>query len=97
MCRCAQGHGCTITLTIAKFPGSDFAAIQFLDRPFEELGIIEAEAGTQDGNLFGRLLVKVAAYMLKPDPARRWRGDNRCDLGLSAVTFDLAITSPDFS
>ena len=53
-------------LTIAKLPGSDLAAIQFLDRSLEELGIIKVEAGAQYGNLFGRLLVKVATYMLKP-------------------------------
>ena len=57
------------SLTIAKLPGSDLAAIQFLNRSLEELGIIKVEAGAQDGNLFGRLLVKVATYMLKPGPA----------------------------
>ena len=61
-------------LTIAEFSGSDLTAIQFLDRAFEELGIIEAEAGAQDGNLFGRLPVKVAAYMLKPGPGRHRLG-----------------------
>ena len=35
-----SAHGCIITLTVAKFSGSDLAAIQFLDRSFEELGII---------------------------------------------------------
>ena len=82
-------------LTIAKLPGSDLAAIQFLNRSLEELGIIKVEAGAQDGNLFGRLLVKVATYMLKPGPARpwlrrgcfRWRGGGRCDLRIADTHF----------
>ena len=97
-------------LTIAKLPGSDLAAIQFLDRSLEELGIIKVEAGAQYGNLFGRLLVKVATYMLKPGsagpgfakgvsagvPAGVVTSGSLMPIfskKLSAVTFDLAITS----
>ena len=91
-------------LTIAKLPGSDLAAIQFLDRSFEELGIIEAETGAQDGNLLGRLPVEVAAYMLKPCPARRslrrgffcWCGSGRCDLGLADTHFFKESFRSDF-
>ena len=88
LCTCAEEHDCIMALAVIRFPSSDFATIQFLDCPFDEFGIIEAKTGTQDGHLFGRLTVKVAAYVLKPyPPARwlfrghfRWRGGGRSDL-----------------